>query len=165
MNDIKMSLTDDQIERYARHILLPEIGGAGQAKLQNAKVLVVGAGGLGSPIIQYLAAAGVGKIGVVDDDLVDISNLQRQVIHKSSQIGVPKVVSAKAAIKEINPDVLVVEHKERLLYHNAKKLISNYDIISDGSDNFATRFLIMDTCHIEKKTLVSDVFFDTKSAS
>ena len=127
-----MSLTDTQIERYARHILLPEIGGAGQAKIKNAKVLVVGAGGLGSPIIQYLAAAGVGTIGVVDDDVVDISNLQRQVIHKSTQIGVPKVVSAKTAIKEINPDVVVVEHKERLLHHNAKKLISNYDIISDG---------------------------------
>ena len=155
MSDIKMSLTDTQIERYARHILLPEIGGAGQAKIKNAKVLVVGAGGLGSPIIQYLAAAGVGTIGVVDDDVVDISNLQRQVIHKSTQIGAPKVVSAKTAIKEINPDVVVVEHKERLLHHNAKKLISNYDIISDGCDNFATRFLIMDTCHLEKKTLVS----------
>jgi len=150
-----MSLTDAQLERYARHILLPEIGGAGQVKIQNARVLVIGAGGLGSPIIQYLAAAGVGTIGIVDDDVVDISNLQRQTIHKSSQVGLPKVTSAKAAIKEINPNVVVVEHHERLLYHNAQELISSYDIISDGCDNFATRFLIMDTCHLEKKTLVS----------
>jgi adenylyltransferase/sulfurtransferase len=150
-----MSLTDKQLERYARHILLPEIGGLGQAKIQNAKVLIIGAGGLGSPIIQYLAAAGVGTIGIVDDDVVDITNLQRQTIHKSSQIGLPKVASAKAAIKEINPDVVVIEHQERLLHHNAKKLISNYDIISDGCDNFSTRFLVMDTCHLEKKPLVS----------
>lgn len=150
-----MSLTDTQLERYARHILLPEIGGAGQARIQNAKVLVIGAGGLGTPVIQYLAAAGVGTIGIVDDDIVDLSNLQRQVIHATPRIGLSKVASAKAAIKQINPEVAVVEHQERLLQHNAQKLIANYDIISDGCDNFATRFLVMDTCHLEKKTLVS----------
>ena len=150
-----MTLTDIQIERYARHILLPEIGGLGQAKIQDAKVLVVGAGGLSTPVIQYLAAAGVGTIGIVDDDIVDLSNLQRQVIHATPRIGLSKVASAKAAINDINPNVIVVEHEERLIRNNAQNLISNYDIISDGCDNFATRFLVMDTCHLEKKTLVS----------
>ena len=114
-----MSLTDTQIERYARHILLPEIGGAGQAKIQNAKVLVIGAGGLGAPVIQYLAAAGVGTIGIVDDDIVDLSNLQRQVIHATSRIGLSKVASAKAAIKEINPETNPTnESKKQILGTN-----------------------------------------------
>jgi adenylyltransferase/sulfurtransferase len=150
-----MPLTDNQLERYARHILLPEIGGVGQAKIQNSKVLVVGAGGLGSPVIQYLAAAGVGTIGIVDNDIVDLSNLQRQIIHTTPRLGISKVSSARDAILEINPEVVVVEHQERLLQHNAIKLISKYDIVADGCDNFETRFLIMDTCHLEKKTLVS----------
>jgi len=150
-----MSLTDNQIERYERHILLPEIGGAGQAKIQKTKVLVIGAGGLGTPIIQYLAAAGVGTIGIVDDDIVDLSNLQRQVIHTTGRIGFKKTTSAKMAITEINPDVNVIEHDERLKESNAQKIISNYDIISDCCDNFDTRFLLMDACYLEKKTLVS----------
>jgi molybdopterin-synthase adenylyltransferase len=150
-----MPLTDIQVERYARHILLPEIGGGGQAKIQNAKVLVVGAGGLGSPVIQYLAAAGVGTIGIVDNDIVDLSNLQRQIIHTTPRIGESKVESARATIREINPEVVVVKHQERLVHDNAIELISKYDIVADGCDNFATRFLIMDTCHLEKKTLVS----------
>ncbi len=150
-----MSLTDDQVERYARHILLPEIGGAGQAKIQAAKVLVVGAGGLGAPVIQYLAAAGIGTIGIVDDDVVDLSNLQRQVIHATSRIGMAKVTSAKMAVADINPDVTVVEHEERLTAKNARALISSYDIVADGCDNFATRFLVMGSCYLEQNTLVS----------
>ena len=150
-----MSLSDEQIERYARHILLPEIGGAGQAKIRAAKVLVVGAGGLGTPVIQYLAAAGVGTIGIIDDDVVDLSNLQRQVIHSTPRLGQPKVESAKAAIADINPDVEVVAFETRLTSDNAKEIISKFDIVADGSDNFATRFLVMDCCYLEKKTLVS----------
>jgi len=150
-----MPLTDEQVERYARHILLPEIGGAGQAKIRSAKVLVVGAGGLGTPVLQYLAAAGVGTLGIVDDDVVDLSNLQRQVIHATARLGQAKVTSAKAAIAGINPDVAVVEHNERLTAENARELIAGYDIVADGCDNFATRFLVMDTCYLEQKTLVS----------
>jgi molybdopterin-synthase adenylyltransferase len=150
-----MALTDAQVERYARHILLPEIGGAGQAKIQAAKVLVVGAGGLGTPVIQYLAAAGVGTIGIIDDDVVDLSNLQRQVIHATSNIGMAKVQSAKAAVAEINPDVVINAHQTRLTSDNARDIISQYDMVADGCDNFETRFLVMDTCYLEKKTLVS----------
>ena len=152
---LKKPLTDEQVESYARHILLPEIGGAGQAKIQAAKVLVVGAGGLGAPVIQYLAAAGVGTLGIIDDDVVDLSNLQRQVIHATSRLGQAKVASAEAAVKEINPDVNVITHNHRLTAENARELISNYDIVADGCDNFATRFLVMDSCYLEQKTLVS----------
>jgi len=151
----KMTINDEQVERYARHILLPEIGGAGQKKIQRAKVLIVGAGGLGTPVIQYLAAAGVGTIGIIDDDIVELSNLQRQVIHKTSQIGLAKVVSAKISAKEINPNINIIDHEIRLSPKNSRELISKYDIISDGSDNFSTRFLVMDSCFLEKKTLVS----------
>jgi adenylyltransferase/sulfurtransferase len=150
-----MALNDAQVDRYARHILLPEIGGAGQAKIQRAKILVVGAGGLGAPVIQYLAAAGVGTIGIVDDDVVDLSNLQRQVIHTTSRIGMAKVSSAREAASDINPDVTIIEHKQRLTASNARNLISKYDIVSDGCDNFITRFLVMDSCYLERKTLVS----------
>jgi molybdopterin-synthase adenylyltransferase len=153
--DLSMALTDAQVERYARHILLPEIGGAGQAKIQAAKVLVVGAGGLGTPVIQYLAAAGIGTIGIIDDDVVDLSNLQRQVIHSTSNIGMAKVQSAKAAVADINPDVVINAHQTRLTADNAGDIISQYDIVADGCDNFETRFLVMDTCYLEKKTLVS----------
>jgi len=151
----KTILTDEQVERYARHILLPEIGGAGQAKIRAAKVLVVGAGGLGAPVIQYLAAAGVGTIGIIDDDVVDLSNLQRQVIHATSRIGMAKVESAKAAVADINPDVTIETHQERLTAGNARALIAGYDIVADGCDNFTTRFLVMDSCYLEQKTLVS----------
>jgi molybdopterin/thiamine biosynthesis adenylyltransferase len=153
--DFQVPITDAQVERYARHILLPEIGGAGQAKIQHARVLVVGAGGLGSPVIQYLAAAGVGTIGIVDNDVVDLSNLQRQVIHTTARIGMAKVTSVKKAASDINPNVNIIEHKQRLVGNNARDLISKYDIISDGCDNFLTRFLVMDTCYLERKTLVS----------
>lgn len=147
--------TDDQVERYARHILLKEVGGVGQAKLMDAKVLVVGAGGLGSPAILYLAAAGVGTIGIVDADTVDLSNLQRQIAHTTDRIGMSKVESAALAAKAINPDVDVVTHDTRIDATNALDIISGYDIVADGSDNFETRFLINDACFFAGKTLVS----------
>lgn len=150
-----MDFTEDQIHRYARHILLPEVGGIGQARLLDAKVLVVGAGGLGSASILYLAAAGVGTIGVVDDDVVELSNLQRQIVHATPRIGMPKVDSAQAAVAAINPDVRVVPHRVRLSADNAMELISGYDIVADGSDNFPTRFLVNDACFLTGRTLVS----------
>ncbi len=150
-----MSFDESQIERYARHIILPEVGGQGQARLLDSKVLVVGAGGLGSPLLLYLAAAGVGTLGIIDDDRVSLSNLQRQVIHNSDALGTPKVESAERAIKAINPDVTVITLEERLTAENVMDLISNYDLVADGSDNFATRFLINDACYLARKTLVS----------
>lgn len=150
-----MDLTDDQVERYARHIHLKEVGAEGQKTLLSAKVLVVGAGGLGSPLIQYLAAAGVGTIGIIDDDTVDLSNLQRQVLHTTHHIGKSKVDSAIDGVRAINPDVTVVPHKERLTATNARALIRDYDLVADGSDNFETRFLVNDACFFERKTLVS----------
>lgn len=150
-----MDFSEDQIRRYARHIILPEVGGVGQAKLLEAKVLVVGAGGLGSPLIQYLAAAGVGTIGVVDDDVVDLSNLQRQVLHQTERIGWSKVESAKAAVASINPEVTLLAHRFRLDAANALDRIGRYDIIADGSDNFPTRFLVNDACRLAGRTLVS----------
>ena len=150
-----MDFTDDQVERYARHILLPEVGGTGQAKLLGARVLVVGAGGLGSPLILYLAAAGVGTIGVIDDDVVDLSNLQRQVVHETASIGTPKVESARHSVGRINPDIALIPHQFRLTVDNVAELIADYDLVIDGSDNFATRFLVNDACHFAAKTLVS----------
>jgi adenylyltransferase/sulfurtransferase len=150
-----MEFSEDQIRRYARHIILPEVGGVGQARLLRARVLVVGAGGLGSPLILYLAAAGVGTIGVVDDDRVDLTNLQRQVIHTTGRIGLTKADSAVAAAAEINPDVTVVPHRLRLDATNILDLIAGYDIVADGTDNFPTRFLINDACRLAGKTLVS----------
>jgi adenylyltransferase/sulfurtransferase len=150
-----MKLSDDELERYARHIVLREVGGTGQAKLKAARVLVVGAGGLGSPVILYLAAAGVGTVGIVDDDRVSLSNLQRQIAHRTSDVGRSKTQSARDAALAINPKISVVEHAERLTAENAPKILEGYDIIADGSDNFATRFLINDACFFFKKTLVS----------
>jgi len=150
-----MDFTEDQIQRYARHILLNDVGGTGQARLIDSKVLVVGAGGLGSPVILYLAAAGVGTIGVIDDDSVDLSNLQRQILHTTASVGTPKVASAKETIAAINPDVNIVTHQKRIDAANALELISGYDLVTDGSDNFETRFLINDACYFAKKTLVS----------
>lgn len=151
----RMDFTEDQIQRYARHILLPEVGGEGQAKLAAARVLVIGAGGLGSPVALYLAAAGVGTIGIVDDDRVDLSNLQRQIAHTTARIGQPKVHSAAEAMRAINPEVTVEEHATRLTAANALDLVSRYDLVCDGSDNFATRFLVADACHLARRTLVS----------
>ena len=150
-----MDLREDQIHRYARHILLPEIGGTGQARLLAARVLVVGAGGLGSPLLLYLAAAGVGTLGVVDDDVVDLSNLQRQIAHTTNAIGQPKVESAAAAVRLLNPDVRVETHAFRLGPDTALDLIGRYDVVADGSDNFQTRFLVNDACFFAGKPLVS----------
>jgi molybdopterin-synthase adenylyltransferase len=149
-----MSFTEDQITRYSRHILLPEVGGKGQKKLSHAKIFIVGAGGLGCPVAYYLAAAGIGTIGLIDSDVVDLSNLQRQILHHTSDVGRPKVVSAKEKIQAINPDVLVNTYEERFTARNARDLISHYDVIIDGVDNFPAKFLINDACYLEKKPLV-----------
>jgi adenylyltransferase/sulfurtransferase len=150
-----MEFDEHQLKRYARHIVLPEVGGVGQAKLLAARVLVVGAGGLGAPLLLYLAAAGVGTLGVVDDDLVDLTNLHRQVVHATDRIGTPKVESARATLARVNPEVSVVAHNERLGPGNVARLIADYDIVADGSDNFPTRYLVNDACHFAGKPLVS----------
>jgi molybdopterin/thiamine biosynthesis adenylyltransferase len=150
-----MDFSDEQLQRYARHIVLPEVGGIGQEMLLLGKVLVIGAGGLGAPLLMYLAAAGVGILGVVDDDVVDLSNLQRQVIHATSDIGSPKVKSAATTVAGVNPEVKFQPHHVRLTSENVYELIEGYDIIADGSDNFETRFLVNDACHFAGKTLVS----------
>ena len=147
--------TEDEIERYSRHILLKEVGGVGQAKLRDASVLVVGAGGLGSPLLLYLAAAGVGRIGLIDDDSVELSNLQRQIVHTTAAIGTRKAESAAATARALNPLVRIEPHARRLEADNAPALIEDYDIICDGSDNFATRFLVADACFLARRTLVS----------
>lgn len=148
-------LSAEELERYARHIVLREVGGPGQQALKNARVLVIGAGGLGAPALMYLAAAGVGTLGVVDDDIVSLSNLQRQVIHGTPDVGHPKVESAAAAIARLNPNVKVVTHAMRLTAANAMELIGGYDIVCDGSDNFETRYLVSDACYFAKKVLVT----------
>jgi adenylyltransferase/sulfurtransferase len=148
-------LSSEELERYARHIVLREVGGPGQAALRRARVLVVGAGGLGAPALLYLAAAGVGTLGIVDDDVVALSNLQRQVIHGTPDIGAPKTESAAATIRRVNPHVAVEPHGVRLNAQNALDLIGGYDIVADGSDNFATRYLVADACYFAKKPLVT----------
>jgi adenylyltransferase/sulfurtransferase len=150
-----MALTDAQLERYARHIVLKEIGGPGQQKLLKARVLVIGAGGLGAPCLMYLAAAGVGTLGIVDADTVSLSNLQRQIIHDTGNVGRLKVESAAASLARINPDTRVVTHAEQLTARNALDLVSGYDIVADGCDNFPTRFLVNDACHFARVPLVS----------
>ncbi|WHZ14421.1 MAG: Sulfur carrier protein ThiS adenylyltransferase [Nitrospira sp.] len=149
-----MEFTDSQITRYSRHILLPEVGGKGQKKIVKSKVLLVGAGGLGSPAALYLAAAGVGTIGLIDSDVVDLSNLQRQVIHQTPDVGRPKVLSGKEKIQALNPDVNVVMYEERLTAGNALKIFNDYDVVIDGVDNFPTKFLINDACFFAGKPLV-----------
>src|SRR4051812_24503595 len=146
-----MPLSDDEIERYARHLVLRDVGGPGQAKLKASRVIVVGAGGLGSPLIQYLAAAGVGTIGIVDDDVVSLSNLQRQVLHGTSDIGRPKTATAEAAVRRLNPHVAVAAHPVRVTQENVADLIRPYDLVADGSDNFATRYAVSDACYVEGK--------------
>ncbi|MAQ05558.1 MAG: molybdenum cofactor biosynthesis protein MoeB [Euryarchaeota archaeon] len=147
-------LTNDEKARYARHLILPQVGEAGQKKIKSASVLVVGAGGLGSPVLMYLAAAGIGKIGIIDDDKVDMTNLQRQIIHSTSSIGELKTESAKRRIKEINPEIIADIFDTRLTIENAKEIIDGYDIIVDGTDNFATRYTISDCCEILGKPWV-----------
>ena len=153
------SFSEEQIRRYSRHILLPEVGGKGQRRLLSARVLLVGAGGLGSPAGLYLAAAGVGTLGLVDFDVVELSNLQRQVLHSTKDLGRPKVESAREAIEALNPDVAVREHRERLTSENALEILSHYDLVLDGSDNFPTRFLLNDACVLAGKTLVYGAVF------
>lgn len=150
-----MNLSSEELERYARHIVLSDVGGPGQQLLKKARVLVVGAGGLGTPVLQYLAASGVGAIGLVDDDVVSLSNLQRQIIHDTDRVGDQKVESAKDALLRINPNVNVEIFNTRLNAENAHELIAKFDIVSDGSDNFDTRFLVADTCRELEKTLVT----------
>ncbi|UXM95512.1 molybdopterin-synthase adenylyltransferase MoeB [Bartonella sp. HY329] len=151
----EIQLSNDEISRYARHIVLPEIGGHGQQRLKAAKVLVIGAGGLGSPVLQYLAAAGIGTIGIIDDDHVSLSNLQRQIIHDSDKIGEAKVTSAKTALARINPHSTIHAINERLTNENGRQLLENYDIIVDGCDNFSTRYLLADLCEDIERPLVS----------
>lgn len=149
-----MAFTEEQILRYSRHILLPEVGGKGQRKLQEARVFVVGAGGLGSPVALYLAAAGVGTIGLIDHDVVDLSNLQRQIIHHTPDVGHPKVESARVKIQSLNPDVEVRVYREWLHGGNVLKILQDYDIVVDGTDNFPAKFLINDAVYFARKPLV-----------
>ena len=151
--------TPEQITRYARHFTLPEVGEAGQAKLLDAKVLCVGAGGLGSPGALYLAAAGVGTLGIADHDTVDMSNLQRQILHTNDRVGMPKVESAQLTLNALNPDVNIVQFKERLSSENVMRIIDGFDIVVNGCDNFPTRYLINDACIMAKKTLVDGSIF------
>jgi molybdopterin/thiamine biosynthesis adenylyltransferase/rhodanese-related sulfurtransferase len=153
------SFTPEQVSRYSRHFLLDEVGEAGQAKLLNAKVLCLGAGGLGSPVAFYLAAAGVGTLGIVDDDVVDLSNLQRQILHTNDRVGMAKVESAEKTLKALNPDVNVIAHRTRLDSSNILDIIKDYDIIVDGCDNFPTRYLVNDACVMTNKTNVHGSIF------
>jgi len=148
-------LTSDELERYARHIVLREVGGPGQAALKAASVLVIGAGGLGAPVLMYLAAAGVGTLGVVDDDVVSLSNLQRQIIHETFDIDKPKVDSAAERIGRLNPHVKFAAHATRLKAANAMELIGGYDLVLDGSDNFETRYLVSDACFLAARPLIT----------
>lgn len=151
--------TAEQLKRYSRHIIMPQVGGTGQRRLLESKVLLIGAGGLGSPTALYLAAAGVGTLGVVDFDVVDLSNLQRQILHGTNDVGRPKVLSAKETLNEINPDVRVVPYQLKLSSENIMEIIEGYDIVVDGSDNFATRYLVNDACYLAKKTNVHGSIF------
>lgn len=172
IKDEVFNFTPDQVSRYSRQVLLPEVGEKGQIKLLKSKVLMIGAGGLGSPIGYYLAAAGVGTLGIVDADTVDLSNLHRQILHPTNNVGKPKVESAKETINKLNPDVNVVTYQDRLTSENAIDLISQYDLVIDGTDNFATKYLINDACYFTgKPNIYGSIFqfegqitvFDTKS--
>jgi len=151
--------TQEQTTRYSRHFLLPEVGEVGQAKLLKAKVLMVGAGGLGSPSAYYLAAAGVGTLGIIDNDVVDLSNLQRQILHSNNRVGMPKVESAKLTLEGLNPDVKVIPYQEKLTSQNIMEIIKNYDLIVDGCDNFPTRYLVNDACVLTGKPNVHGSIF------
>ncbi len=154
-----MELTEKQIQRYSRHILLQDVGGKGQLKLNQAKILLIGAGGLGSPAGLYLAAAGIGTIGLVDGDVVDLSNLQRQIMHSTATLGQPKVESGRKTLAAINPDIAINAYHQLVDADNILPLVSQYDLVLDGSDNFTTRFLVNDACFFAKKTLISASMF------
>jgi adenylyltransferase/sulfurtransferase len=154
-----MEFTDAQIQRYSRHIILPEVGGKGQKKLARAKVLVIGSGGLGSPAALYLAAAGVGTLGLVDGDVVDLSNLQRQILHTTATLNAPKVESGRQMLAALNPEITIKTYQEHVTTDNIMRFLPDYDIILDGSDNFSTRFLVNDACYFAKKTLISGSIF------
>jgi len=162
MTQQPMALTPDQVNRYSRHIIMSDVGSRGQRNLLQSKVLIVGAGGLGSPSAIYLALAGVGTIGIVDFDVVEISNLQRQILHHTADVGRPKLKSAQDSIKAYNPDINVVLHEARLESDNAREIIGQYDLVVNGADNFATRYLVNDACYLEGKPLVdgSILIFD-----
>ena len=147
--------SDEELQRYRRHIILRDVGGSGQQRLKEAKVLVIGAGGLGSPVLMYLAAAGVGTLGIIDDDTVSLSNLQRQIIHQTDAVGTSKVHSAADSLNKLNPNVEVRLFEERLTADNALDIISQFDLVADGCDNFDTRFLVNDACFLSAKPLVS----------
>lgn len=160
-------LTPDQVMRYSRHIIMPQVGPVGQRRLMASKVLIVGAGGLGSPIALYLALAGVGTIGIVDFDVVDLSNLQRQILHQSDDVGRPKVISARETLASYNPEVTVIAHEAPLTSDNALEIIPQYDIIVNGADNFATRYLVNDAAYLSGKPLVdgSILLFDGQAST
>jgi adenylyltransferase/sulfurtransferase len=160
------ALTPGQVQRYSRHIIMPQVGSSGQRKLIDAKVLIVGAGGLGSPVAVYLALAGVGTIGIVDFDTVDVSNLQRQILHQNNDIGRPKVISAQETLNSYNPEVNVIAHEFPITAENAMDIIPNYDIVINGADNFAARYLVNDACYLAGKPLVdgSILLFDGQAS-
>lgn len=154
-----MDFTEQQIERYSRHIILPDVGGKGQKKLAAARVLVIGAGGLGSPAALYLAAAGIGTIGLVDGDVVDLSNLQRQILHTTANVGKPKVESGREMLAAINPDVAIKTYQTNINAENILGILTEYDLVLDGSDTFTTRYLVNDACFFAKKSLLSGSIF------
>lgn len=150
-----LDLTENEIQRYSRNILLPEIGGTGQARLRASSVLIIGAGGLGSPVACYLAAAGVGRIGIIDHDRVELSNLQRQILHTTDRVGMSKAASARQTLEALNPEIRIETHETRLTADNAADLVARYDLVCDGCDNFKTRYLVNAACVEHHKTLVS----------
>ena len=154
-----LAFTTEQLKRYQRHIIMPQVGGIGQRKLLDSKVLLLGAGGLGSPTALYLAAAGVGDLGIVDFDVVDVSNLQRQILHDTDDVGRPKVISAQETLNDINPGIRVNPINERLSSENIMEILAGYDIVVDGSDNFSTRYLVNDAAYLAKKTLIHGSIF------
>ena len=159
MDESSILMTEEQVRRYSRHLILPEVGGRGQRKLLNSKVLIIGAGGLGSPAALYLAAAGVGTLGIADFDVVDLSNLQRQILHHGHDVGRPKVQSAVETIADLNPDVKVVPYQEALNSKNARQIFADYDVIVNGCDNFPTRYLANDACVLLGKPMVDGSIF------
>ena len=154
-----LAFTTEQLKRYQRHIIMPQVGGIGQRKLLDSKVLLLGAGGLGSPTALYLAAAGVGDLGIVDFDVVDVSNLQRQILHDTDDVGRPKVISAQETLNDINPGIRVNPINERLSSENIMEILADYDIVVDGSDNFSTRYLVNDAAYLAKTTLIHGSIF------